>query len=161
MLVSEGRVVNLQRLRFRVYRRRAAGAAYAPQEAQRSRGSRCVVPSAVNERWSVDSVFDQLANGVGSELFDSSMTSSAGVLQFVDFSRPAAREQDSAARADSAARRRVCLQQRTGAHLTAMFPWSQRRGVKPSVAQIRGYGQCYCQWKSKLITHGQDSRAGR
>jgi putative transposase len=163
MLVSEGRVVNLKRT-YRVYREEGLQVRRTRRKKLNVPRVPMLVPSAVNERWSVDFVFDQLANGRRFGVFNvvDDFTREC-VLQIVDFSISGQRlvnELERLAPTRPLPKSIVC---NNGPELTskAMFLWSQRRGVKPSVAQIRGYGQCYCQWKSKLITHGQDSRAGR
>lgn len=92
-----------------------------------------VVPSAPNERWSVDFVSDQLANGRRFRVFNVVDDFSREViLQVVDFSISGARL---ARELDQIAERRP-LPQRivmdNGPELTskAMFFWSQRTGVK-------------------------------
>ena len=86
MLVIEGRVVNFKRT-YRLYREEGL-------QVRRKRRKKLIipripmiVPSAVNERWSVDFVSDQLANGRRFRVFNVvDDFSRECVLQIVDFS---------------------------------------------------------------------------
>src|SRR6056297_3072672 len=91
------------------------------------------LPSAVNERWSVDFVSDQLANGRRFRVFNVvDDFSRECVLQIVDFSiggERLARELDQLAKSRRLAKKIVMD---NGPELTgkAMFFWAKERGVK-------------------------------
>ena len=92
-----------------------------------------VVPNAVNQRWSVDFMSDQLANGRRFRIFNvvDDFTRES-VLQLVDFSISGARltrEFDRLASKRSLPKTMVCD---NGPELTckAMFFWAKRTGVK-------------------------------
>jgi putative transposase len=77
MLVTEGRVVNFKRT-YRVYREEGLQVRRKRRKKLNVPRIPMLVPSAVNERWSVDFVSDQLANGRRVRVFStSSMTSRA------------------------------------------------------------------------------------
>jgi putative transposase len=125
MLVAEGRVVNLKRT-YRVYREEGLQVRRKRRKKLNVPRIPMLVPSAVNERWSVDFVSDQLANGRRFRVFNvvDDFTRECA-LQIVDFSISGQR----LAATRALPKTIVCD---NGPELTskAMFLWSQRRGVK-------------------------------
>jgi putative transposase len=132
MLAAEGRVVNLKRT-YRVYREERLQVRRKRRKKLNVPRVPMLVPSGVNERWSVDFVSDQLANGRRLRIFNVvDDFSRECVLQIVDFSISGARlvnEFERLAATRPLPRTIVCD---NGPELTskAMFLWSQRRGVK-------------------------------
>jgi putative transposase len=132
MLRIEGQVINFKRT-YRIYREEQL-------QVRRKRRKRLnipripmLVPSAANERWSVDFVSDQLATGRRLRVFNvvDDFTREC-VLQIVDFSisgERLCRELDRLADTRPLPRTIVCD---NGPELTskAMFLWSQRVGLK-------------------------------
>ncbi len=132
MLVTEGRVVNLKRT-YRLYREEGLQVRRKRRKKLNVPRIPMLVPSAVNERWSVDFVSDQLANGRRFRVFNvvDDFTREC-VLQIVDFSILGQRlvnELERLAPTRPLPKTIVCD---NGPELTskAMFLWSQRRGVK-------------------------------
>jgi putative transposase len=132
LLVNEGRVVNIKRT-YRLYREEGL-------QVRRKRRKRLdipripmLVPSAVNERWSVDFVSDQLANGRRLRVFNVvDDFSRECVLQIVDFSISGQRLVNELERLVATRRLPKTIVCDNGPELTskAMFLWSQRGGVK-------------------------------
>jgi len=132
LLVTEGRVVNIKRT-YRLYREEGL-------QVRRKRRKRLdipripmLVPSAVNERWSVDFVSDQLASGRRFRVFNVvDDFSRECVLQIVDFSISGQRLVNELERLVATRRLPKTVVCDNGPELTskAMFLWSQRRGVK-------------------------------
>lgn len=132
MLKTEGVVVNRKRT-YRLYREEGLQV----RAKRRKKLSRVrvpmPVPSAVNERWSVDFVSDQLANGRRFRVFNvvDDFTREC-VLQIVDFSisgRRLVHELDRLSRSRPLPKAIVCD---NGPELTckAMFFWARRTAVK-------------------------------
>jgi len=132
MLVIEGRVVNFKRT-YRLYREEGLQVRRKRRKKLNIPRIPMLVPSAVNERWSVDFVSDQLANGRRFRVFNVvDDFSRECVLQIVDFSISGQRlvnELDRLSRTRRLPNTIVCD---NGPELTskAMFLWSQRVGVK-------------------------------
>jgi putative transposase len=132
MLVLEGRVVNRKRT-YRIYREEGL------QVRTKKRKKICrprvpmPVPDTVNERWSMDFMSDQLANGRRFRILNVvDDFSRECVLQIVDFSisgQRLARELSRLGERRSLPRTIVCD---NGPELTskAMFFWSRETGVK-------------------------------
>jgi putative transposase len=132
MLVAEGRVVNYKRT-YRLYREEGL-------QVRRKRRKRLnipripmLVPSGVNERWSVDFMSDQLANGRRLRVFNvvDDFTREC-VLQIVDFSISGQRVANELERLSSSRALPKTIVCDNGPELTsqAMFLWAQQRGVK-------------------------------
>ena len=132
MLRAEGRVINPKRT-YRLYREEGL-------QVRTKRRKKLVrprvpmpAPDAINERWSVDFVSDQLANGRRFRVFNVvDDFSRECVLQIVDFSISGlrlTREFDQLAEVRALPRTLVCD---NGPELTckAMYFWSKRAGVK-------------------------------
>ena len=132
MLVIEGRVVNFKRT-YRLYREEGLQVRRKRRKKLNIPRIPMIVPSAVNERWSVDFVSDQLANGRRFRVFNVvDDFSRECVLQIVDFSISGQRlvnELDRLSRTRRLPNTIVCD---NGPELTskAMFLCSQRVGVK-------------------------------
>lgn len=130
MLKIEGQVINRKRT-YRIYREQGLQVRTKRRKKLIRPRLPMLVPNAPNERWSLDFVSDQLANGrrfrVLNVIDDYSREC---VLQVVDFSIPGervARELDQITR--SLPKTIVCD---NGAEFTsrAMFLWARRAGVK-------------------------------
>jgi putative transposase len=132
MLATEGCVVNFRRT-YRVYREEGL-------QVRRKRRKRLnvpripmLVPSAVNERWSIDFVSDQLANGRRFRVFNvvDDFTREC-VLQIADFSISGQRVVNELERVSMSRPLPKTIVCDNGPELTsnAMFLWSQERGVK-------------------------------
>jgi putative transposase len=129
MLVTEGRVVNFKRT-YRVYREEGLQVRRKRRKKLNIPRIPMLVPSDVNERWSVDFVSDQLANGRRFRVFNIvDDFSRECVLQIVDFSISGQRVANELERLDRLPKTLVCD---NGPELTSkpMFLWAQRRGVK-------------------------------
>ena len=132
MLKAEGRVVNFKRT-YRLYREEELQVRRKRRKKLHVPRIPMLLPNAVNERWSVDFVSDQLASGRRFRVFNvvDDFTREC-VLQIVDFSisgQRLANELDRLAATRRLPKSIVCD---NGPELTskAMFLWSQRRGVK-------------------------------
>ena len=132
MLRTEGLVVNPKRT-YRIYREEGLQVRTKRRRKLIRPRVPMAVPSAVNQRWSVDFVSDQLANGRRFRVFNviDDFTREC-VSQVVDFSisgERLTRELDRLAKSRSLPRTIVCD---NGPELTckAMFFWSKKRGVK-------------------------------
>lgn len=129
LLVTEGRVVNFKRT-YRVYREEGLQVRRKRRKKLNIPRIPMPVPSEVNERWSVDFVSDQLANGRRFRVFNVvDDFSRECVLQIVDFSISGQRLATELDRLDRLPKTIVCD---NGPELTskAMFLWAQRRGAK-------------------------------
>jgi putative transposase len=130
MLVLEGLVVNRKRT-YRIYREEALQVRTKKRKKLRRPRIPMLVPEAVNERWSMDFVSDQLANGRRFRVLNIvDDFSRECVLQIVDFSisgHRLARELDRLSR--PLPKTIVCD---NGSEFTskAMFFWSKARDVK-------------------------------
>jgi putative transposase len=130
MLVLEGLVVNRKRT-YRLYREEGLQVRTKKRKKLRRPRAPMLVPEAVNERWSMDFVSDQLANGRRFRVLNIvDDFSRECVLQIVDFSisgHRLAREFDRITR--PLPKTIVCD---NGSEFTskAMFFWSKDRGVK-------------------------------
>lgn len=132
MLRAEGSVINAKRT-YRIYREEGLQV----RTKRRKKLTRPRVPmrpaSAVNERWSVDFVSDQLANGRRFRIFNVvDDFSRECVLQIVDFSISGlrlTRELDQLSESRPLPKTIVCD---NGPELTckAMYFWSKKAGVK-------------------------------
>lgn len=132
LLKSEGQVINIKRT-YRLYREEQLQVRRKRRRKLNVPRIPMLVPSSANERWSVDFVSDQLANGRRFRVFNvvDDFTREC-VLQVVDFSisgERLARELERPAGTRPLPRTIVCD---NGPELTskAMFLWSQRAGVK-------------------------------
>lgn len=132
MLKAEGAVANRKRT-YRIYREEGLQVRMKRRKRLARTRVAMLVPNAVNERWSIDFMSDQLANGrrfrVLNIIDDHSREC---VLQIVDFSISGQRlvnELDRLAGIQPLPRTIVCD---NGPEFTskAMFLWSQRTGVK-------------------------------
>lgn len=132
LLSNEGLVVNRKRT-YRIYREEGLQVRTKRRKKLLRPRVPMLLPSAVNERWSIDFVSDQLANGrrfrIANVVDDYSREC---VLQVVDFSisgQRLANELDRLAARRRLPRTLVCD---NGPELTckAMFLWSRRAGVQ-------------------------------
>lgn len=132
MLYLEGRVINPKRT-YRLYREEGLQVRTKRRKKLQRPRVPTLLPTSVNERWSVDFVSDQLANGrrfrVLNIIDDFTRES---ILQLADFSLTGQRlasELDRLAHTRGLPRKLVCD---NGPELTckAMYFWSQRNHVK-------------------------------
>jgi hypothetical protein len=128
MLKGQGHVVNLKRT-YRLYREEGLQVRRKRRKKLNIPRIPMLVPSSVNERWSVDFVSDQLATGRRLRVFNvvDDFTREC-VLQIVDFSisgqhlRTAACQRARSASYNSVVTKDDCLRQRTGADLEGDVP---------------------------------------
>ena len=132
MLRTEGRVVNRKRT-YRIYREEGLQVRTKRRKKLTRPRIPMLVPDAANQRWSVDFMSDQLANGRRFRILNivDDYTREC-VLQVVDFSisgQRLARELDQAAESRPLPKTIVCD---NGPEFTckAMFFWSRRTGTK-------------------------------
>ncbi len=137
MLKAEGRVINPKRT-YRIYREEGLQVRTKRRKKLTRPRVPMLVPDAVNQRWSVDFVSDQLANGRRFRVFNivDDFTREC-VLQIVDFSISGQRltvELERLATSRSLPKIIVCD---NGPELTskAMFFWAKRTGVKLHLIQ--------------------------
>jgi putative transposase len=132
MLKTSGQVVNLKRT-YRIYREENLQVRRKRRKKLNIPRIPMLVPSSVNERWSVDFVSDQLANGRRLRVFNvvDDYTREC-ILQVVDFSISGQRLANELDRLAAVRRLPKTLVCDNGPELTskAMFLWSQRAGVK-------------------------------
>ena len=132
LLKTEGLVINAKRT-YRLYREEGLQVRTKRRKKLTRPRIPLALPSALNERWSVDFVSDQLANGRRFRVFNVvDDFSRECVLQIVDFSiggERLARELDQLAKSRPLAKKIVMD---NGPELTgkAMFFWAKKRGVK-------------------------------
>jgi putative transposase len=132
MLKTEGLVINPKRT-YRLYREEGLQVRTKRRKKLTRPRIPLALPSALNERWSVDFVSDQLANGRRFRVFNVvDDFSRECVLQIVDFSiggERLTREFDQLAKSRPLAKKIVLD---NGPELTgkAMFFWVKERGVK-------------------------------
>ena len=132
MLVLEGRVVNRKRT-YRLYREEGLQVRTKKRKKIVRARVPMLVPNSVNERWSIDFVSDQLANGRRLRVLNLvDDYSRECVLQIVDFSISGQRVANELERLSSSRQLPKTIVCDNGPELTskAMFLWSQRRGVK-------------------------------
>jgi putative transposase len=132
LLKSEGQVVNFKRT-YRLYREEGLQVRRKRRKKLNIPRTPMLVPNVVNERWSVDFVSDQLANGRRFRVFNvvDDFTREC-VLQIVDFSISGQRLANELDRLAATRRLPKIIVCDNGPELTskAMFLWSQRAGVK-------------------------------
>ena len=137
LLKTEGLVTNPKRT-YRIYREEGLQVRTKRRRKLHRPRVPLSVPTAINERWTVDFVSDQLANGRRFRVFNVvDDFSRERVLQVVDFSISGERlthELDRLAKSRPLAKKLVLD---NGPELTskAMFFWAKRRGVRPHFIQ--------------------------